>query len=75
MIIVSIAKTIQTAFLLMGKAILAHPIIAVIVVIIAAIILLYNHWNEVVAFFKKITGAEQKKDKSKSLLGLKKMKR
>lgn len=44
-------KAVGTAVLFMGKAVLANPIVAVIVAIAAAAYLIYKNWEPIKAFF------------------------
>lgn len=47
-------KLVGAAFMMLGKALLANPIILIITAIAAAAYLIYKYWDDIAPFFKKL---------------------
>ncbi|MTC47870.1 phage tail tape measure protein [Providencia sp. wls1922] len=47
-------KLVSAAFMMLGKALLANPIILIITAIALAAYLIYKYWDDIVPFFKKL---------------------
>ncbi|MEQ5125531.1 phage tail tape measure protein [Providencia alcalifaciens] len=47
-------KLVGAAFMMLGKALLANPIILIITAIALAAYLIYKYWDDIVPFFKKL---------------------